>query len=810
MTTPAEPNPEVGATRIRPGGVRAFIFCMVTLLSLAFVATMFFERHEQAEPYYAPRGYYDRVEDMLQTGALHYRTGGAQPWGRLQYVPANATPSQQVFFDNAPRLIGDLRRFNETGRGLFELATTADGGRVPKVNRFTYNYSLPYPKEQRADPEISFAGEDLPSMSNTLVSLRFERRDDEETIASGDYVRLPIRRWLGDSGDQEGTTYRSLGYELLDRRGGSLIHLRSEKDGINLECVSERVTVTINGVSLNSKLERQEDDIAKLDRPVGQRPNNYRLRVGDRIRIVEGAEETTFRFGRFENARISRNWKDSSFGEEFASRFPYGAQLASNVRYFVQYSDLPGLNLNPRINLTVDLQLHGAVEEKLVGFVQRLDGGLRHTQPYLPKQPAAVSIVDALNGDVLAVASYPTPEVLDKLLDRRKFVSASEGRALGLNQNFVHVPVGSTTKPLFACAAWQANPQLMDLVVVENSMAAGGMPGVYGHSFPKSRPAFTYFGSSPRTITARDFLKKSSNAYTISLYFASMLDPDSYRVSGGRPVPVGGGRLDFSKVLAGDEIRGGLLSKKIPANQILEDEFDVMLTRDRLSDSGLRFDLEFVQPLLDELGADVDTVPQSFWTVTPRLTNFELSRVRSARNELVSLLVGGHTNWWSNLKLAEAIARVGSGNRVELRMFKRPGDEEMQPEFEPLDLRPEVLDLVQAGMGAAIAEPGGTARRLYPTFLAEAQRRAAEMGLRYEIIGKTGTASRQAHGERIPRDCAAFVFYLSLKDAAGEVVSATSTAIYLQDRNKSRHAVDLAKEFLPELMRHMEDQAKRR
>ena len=121
----------------------------------------------------------------------------------------------------------------------------------------------------------------------------------------------------------------------------------------------------------------------------------------------------------------------------------------------------------------------------------------------------------------------------------------------------------------------------------------------------------------------------------------------------------------------------------------------------------------------------------------------------------------------SPLQLAVMTARIASGRKIEPRLIRAQGDVESPvPEFAPLEINPEHLQAVRAGMNAVVNSPRGTAKG--------ARVEAAE----WKMAGKTGTsqvrnisAAERARGvvsnADLPwrrRDHALFVSYAPVED----------------------------------------------
>ena len=150
------------------------------------------------------------------------------------------------------------------------------------------------------------------------------------------------------------------------------------------------------------------------------------------------------------------------------------------------------------------------------------------------------------------------------------------------------------------------------------------------------------------------------------------------------------------------------------------------------------------------------------------------------------------------LQLAVMAARLGNGHdRVTPRLARQPGDPAI-PDFQPLDISSQSMDLVREGMRRVVNEPvGGTAYRA----------RIEEEGM--EMAGKTGTAQvrrittaqREANTpiEEIPwveRDHALFVAYAPVDNPRYAI-----SVVIEHGGGGSRAAAPVARDILREAQR---------
>ncbi|MEM7697307.1 MAG: hypothetical protein AAF236_02755 [Verrucomicrobiota bacterium] len=803
--------------------VRIALILVSALLMIGLILLLLLRSNPSLDNNYIASGYVERVADLIETGRLVYQPNGTgdeentNPWGRIIWEdePADLTEDtieqQDNFYDASRRLRRDIEQFNASGDGVFQIARVEDidtGRLVAQLSfdRYAYNFFLPYPQKPAASVELSSGGGKLPTLGSDRVALGLTPLAEGLTEPNPEDIEtLPVRKWFNPSVSNSGY-YQAVGYHLLSQESGTVVRLLGDAEGATLGITRpDRYLLYINGFPLHNVTSEETIAFAS-ERTQGLPDNTYRLQLDDRIRIVDRTlpeleNEMVFRYGEFDGSSLTRTWIENgrtvtAVDPETAANFPYAAQLVEAIQSFPVESD----ELKISLDLTVDQPLHTAIKSKLSSYVQRFDSQ-RSSVPDIEFEPACVAVVDAITGDVVALPTYPSGADLETLERQYQQGNAPRGagtklRLLRQNQNLPTIPIGSTTKPILATAIWDTYPDLRRLVVDES---AGEMREIYGLRL--SRKLSTV---GPRTVDPVRFLGSSSNAYTVCLYLLTLADPQSFRVgSDGRVTP---DRVDFSRHVRGDFLFN-LDSPQLRSHQVLADAFDIDLTADYIWEESDPRDPAFIQPLLDQLGLEPDIeIPRQFRSVTPARTVLNLPEVDIVRGELVSLLLGGGNNRWSNLKLAEAYARIGTGTKVEARLLKGPESEDSAG-FEAMPNR-EVLGLVHQGMTAAWQS--GTAVRISDEIRREASRLSSR-GLTLKMICKTGTARRAKY------ECAAFAFYVEIHDQQSRPLAATATTVYLQDRaetignsrpRNSAVAVELASQFFPDIVAWMRRQPK--
>lgn len=796
--------------------------------------------------YYVPEGYRKNVTSMAKVGAIrHDKTAPADPrqalppWGRMIFDDENANPRQEQFFEESKRLQSDLRDFNETGGGFFEVRLD---GKIYIARQF-HNFALPYPKRPSWRGSFSLAGEKLPSLVSEDLYMGFSATGDDGAATAEDYKLLRLDAWTQPGKSQ--THYRARAFELQgDESPVGRFTLVGDRVVLQLTNTSE-CEVKLNGNIVN----RAGSDAVKnfmgrrADMPDARLPNNAApLRDGDRLRVrhLRTGREIALRYGRYAGGMVSRRWLEDGrevnlVDPELAAELPYFQQLQDSLNRFVQQHPRPDQIGQPNIHLTIDRGLHSSVNRIFLDAVRGFDTR-RSSVPNIQLEPASICIINALNGDVLAMPSYPAPADLQSMRQRAQTgslpgVTEAKLRRLGQNQNLTLIPIGSTTKPLLASAIWDTRPELSKLVIDE---PAGGRSVLMGYKL-----AAPYGTMGPRRVDSKGFLRMSSNDYT--LHLGLLILAKGVTIGANGAPTFSNDKADLSSFFRGDIIPGGLDRPDVPAFPKLAECYDVG-TVQRLTDgAAAMWDVGVLHPMLRQLGVKDSsmgapaegTMPDkseaemreivynSFSNVLPERANLQLDTVSSVRGKYASMLLGSGTNYWSNLKLAEAYARLGTGRKVQARLTTDAAKETKLDDFPALPLKRETLALVHAGMQeCAEGVEGSTATRISGSIKA-ARAKLAAKGLQFFAIAKTGTATRRApvvkHGVTTEdkRECASFCLYLEVRDKSGTPLAALSTATYLQDRAATRGdtspknsavAVQLTEDFFPELLAWLEGQ----
>ncbi len=803
------------------GGLFAFIFLGGANIS-----------RNKDDKFYTAEGYVNKVTGLLelpaakgrqegQAGPLHHEFASGEPgdrtprWGAMHFDKDAATDRQREFFDLSARLQRDIKMFNDTGDGFFQ--QQADDG--IRVDPTYHKFALPYPVRAKFRGLISLGDDAKPSLVGEGLVLSFDPEVKNRPPLLNKVVVLSPGQWARGAKNQKhepGSVY-----DLCGADGTPLLRLLPFHDGVKLQLIDrEQTRLYLNGNQINAA--GSPAALAFLARPDDNAKDNAApLLDGDRLRIhfKQGDLEVALRYGRYSGSLASRSWIEdgrqvSDIDPELAKVMPYVSDLHAALNRYVEAHPDPSKLGQPSVHLTFDRALHSQISDALLAYVRRFDAK-RSPFRNIQLEPACICVMDALTGDVLAMPSYPAPadvEAFRKRLQSRSIEDLSEAklRRLSRNQNLSLIPIGSTTKPLLALAIWDQYPNLRTLVVNESSTSCSE---IFDYKLAKS------FNTVPRgDVTPETFLRVSSNDYTAHLGLAMLGGPNVKLSRDGHTI-LPDNHLDFGGLVQRDKILGGLARKELPAFAKLRDCFDTGIEPNFQGGVEEGWQPAPLGGLFKSLHADGELMYRCFADVLPQRTNLRLDRINSVRGSFLSLLLGSGSNYWSNVILAQAYCRVGTGRKVVARFSKEKDDATKVTDFDKLPLDPVVIDMVHKSMMSTAEGANGSTAMIIAPAIRAAQTKFKQRGQRLIALCKTGTAGRVAavrdkNGAELEpaRECAAFCLYLEVRDAQDNILAALTSAAYLQDRGVTRDgsprnsavAVDLTNNYLPRLIAWLE------
>lgn len=724
--------------------------------------------------YYAPDDYVERAERFIDAGYL-VADCADDP---MRLVPRlDEAPAHERSWYAESYLAADVARFNADPDGFGWAFAIDDDCRLRGVNPVVHAVDLPFVDRPRWLGHVLYDGQGSDAV------LRSARRSI--TLMRAD---TPV------SARDQATTRVGAGEEVV-KEGVVLLHFAGGpgQPAARLFHVGDEVVVA-------NRVRAQRPEAVRLmghQLPVGM---TSRLETGDWLHLEADAparaEETFVYVGgealeaasvvRLQNERYERKSEDAGLG--FAldpvreSAVPYLDQVARGLDAVLavlpeEKAAALARGFDVQLTLRRDVQLR--LDRVFRGACSRLRRD-RDLDPFA----AGLTVLDGMTGKVLALATYPHEDDL-----AGDALDGAARRRLVRNQNFVRHPVGSAGKPFFFAAIAHAYPELLELAIAGHEEERHHRD-LFQCEIPTGYQLLVGHGER---VDFRTALEISCNKYTVelaTLALAADLSADAsipvdVDVEWPRPGAEPGLWL-AGRPLRGAPDLGGYVFRD--AGEPEEDEttaavrcssldrFDQVRYRAALEhltgattyrgrlpqglpatatrrqlESGYttnRYDLSPWAPLLAYLLADAGEdkawrIRAALQEVAPERVNLAFNQVTELRGDYVSLLLGGGSSIWTDVQLAEALARLVTGRQVEARLASRvlgrdaPEEtEKAQDVPEPLELRPEARRAVLDGLERVVDGGRGTARELRPEL--EAVRRAFPED-RIVLYSKTGS-----------------------------------------------------------------------
>lgn len=718
-----------------------------------------------ADDFYQPQGYIDRVNNLIREGKLYSKLEKTNEGYRTIVHTANLKPEDEMFYEKS-WLKPDVEAFNEGNADIF----LVERGRLQGVNVYRHRIESPLASDWRWWGRIySQSAEGYAYLWNSRRTLKLFRPPDDERVtakpAQSDFREVVYGR---NQFFQTG-----LGISLKGRNANKVADLYSLGDSIVLKSYSTGCCF-LNGHPLPRGVEQ-------------------RLEEGDLVQVTferNGREEFLFHdfsqkplsFVNVENGRLKRTHLDRS---ELVQ------DLAESVETAVRRSRPEGKQKFD-VHLTLDEDLAGLTQNALESFTAQLSRR---------KARASVTVMDALSGQVLSVAS------IDKKSDEA-------------NGNLRLHPVGSATKIFLAAAAGQESSDLLDLRIDPHPI--GDETDLLGYQLTQG------FKLRDRSDGVTDFpayIAKSCNRYHAVLMTLA-LARDSAAASNADPAALqhgilftadpagqsdGTAYLGDSPILNRPDLSYFLTaspSGRLECNNLenselalnLERLFDVK--RKFVEGSAEIFDPQPWNALLVRLGiAQQPELFPAFYPILPQRANLGFNLNIDFRQDFVSLIFGGATNRWSNVQLAEATSRLVTNRKIHSHFVQKIKDGEREQletmEVQKLGMDETVHKALLQGM-EGVSLPGGTAGDLYPV-LQDLKARGKD-GYTLEFYGKTGTPFRgEIRRGEAEVYSSVFLFTALLRDHSGSLRDGLTFAIYMEDLGEHK-AVDFMKLLLPRIL----------
>jgi len=383
--------------------------------------------------------------------------------------------------------------------------------------------------------------------------------------------------------------------------------------------------------------------------------------------------------------------------ESIAERFT--GNMNQLIRNYETSEQASPQKISDLMRLSSLISLDPELQEKIEARIDlRIKSGTRSTPDYNALIPAAVTVMDALNGEILTLASAPSQ-------DRVNAVDPNARASLKENQNFINHPIGSVAKPLIGAALLETWPSLNDLKIrrdlsEESQEVANGnkrVNQVAGYSFTAGiKPNSS--SSSPYWVDYGEFIKRSYNSYAALLMVLGLSkNPQSedktaetiaqdYIISSQTPPQETPPRRIYPPLHSFSEtgeIEGKLSAEALWSKEIkdlfgvrtetLRGEFEPTVRTDLL----YRRTENLWKALFDEIDAidteilaptdngDAATAPTAFRNLSPERINLDLNKPNAnVRGDIITLILGGGQSRWNTIRVAESYAYLVTGRKI--------------------------------------------------------------------------------------------------------------------------------------------------
>jgi hypothetical protein len=647
-------------------------------------------------------------------------------------------------------LARDVEEFNAGQSSIFRVRNQ----QVESLDTTRHNVVLPYSEIESwrgalryrtsSTLEASLRGIGVDIRVDTLTQNLFDQARPREVTIRGDLRSEPVNRARGEVVSIFGSPHTYLGK----------VYLAGEKIIVNNRETPETVTMSVSGLPLSTgnRAWLAPGDLLKLRWAQGvSNFSRYALLWSEGGRSADVI-----------SAPCAINGRWSRCPEE--SPLPFASDVIASLDAGV-VSKTTGTANDFDVVLTLDRELHEAVQEALER--DRRQPKNAPTTGVAARQRetrAAVTVMDALTGEILALASYPTRRAL-----ARVDLPPEEEARLLRNHNFSRRPIGSVAKVLFGAAILDAEPRLATLQVRQHGgETVDSVIGIHVEPPIESHPVDA---GGDGVVGFHEFIEQSSNEY------AALLLTLASATRKGKPLPaftgpelpdegrytIEGQAYDHTPSPTADEIRLNLRTDRegrVVADTLstLEgeawaDSFKKLFDVEKVNNSPIdsrpaaegdqTTDTAVWRPVLERLYGETVPADHPLRAVGFERENLALNLSQGYRTELLSLMYGGAAARFTNPKLCEMFSRLVTGRKVQrsLVMAAAAPDEALpakeKRQLPALELDPALRDELLGAM-AAVSGPLGTAKSLQDT-LVKIDRELAAKNQALGFFSKTGS-----------------------------------------------------------------------
>jgi hypothetical protein len=462
-----------------------------------------------------------------------------------------------------------------------------------------------------------------------------------------------------------------------------------------------------------------------------------------------------------------------------------------------------------RLPLALDLNLHRILQE----YVESWSESPRMRRERIRPRRLAITLMDAFSGELLALPTWPTEDPGDPERDRKlREMSPRERTLVTSNHNFVNHGIGSTIKPILlattATQFWPSGKDLGELTIAgrfASQTHLGNLELQKPYDPPEGvktaamGPFLTHSYDWPAcTLGILGMLTRPEDLATAWVPSASNWDiryqGKGYRIDMWRPEATPFIGQDHHAPRVGVEYADqGLLFTG------LESLFDA--TRSPTEEEMSQLELQRLQeyyPTLGRYAANPPQVEQNDYldNLLPAPVVIAPRDFQTIRGDLISLFIGGGSNRWNNIMMAQAAARLATGRRVQATLEQRPNTD-FPPMPEPLGKaawRKEHLELPMIQAGRV-----GTAKSL-----------RGALGSHDNLVAmyKTGTINEA----KADRDSETLMFVVGMQRDGQFVPGATIAGyLYMQDASSKKRGdmrkFEFSRPVIQEVARYIGERA---
>jgi len=550
----------------------------------------------------------------------------------------------------------------ERESGLYYLATDSIGRPIPQINDLYLQQTSPFRKPIQWEGTIATDADAHPTFAalTSEFTLRPVRRGRAQTIplyntsASSDFStdRVVLVGWKG------GPTL----CEISVKEEGKVVLYPAYRG----EETVATWNVMIDGERLTRERALKPGDIITLNGTYRHARN--RNRSFSHAMMYLGVQAPFV---------VATLWRDGKSQRVLApnSIAPLAAEVANAFDAELRRDPARQATLPSQLRLTLDISLHNELEEILAKSVAPLHATVNSRR----RQAAALTVMDAFSGDILALPEW-----------------TRTGRAQR-NWNLRNHVIGSTVKPLIfstIAAAYEGSGFDVTHLRIANPNddcdPAVKVPksAVHQHcvmaGIPLSKPWDCF---SPRAdfVGAKRFLVESRNYFAVSIGMMGMVtDRDQWRAFLKQPAPRGSAPVMYEGAAYGLDLRLAEPGKEAIAedgSRILPDEASRSLlftTMPRLFNAQMRaapsdteradYAAQEVQSFIPSLAVMHIPTNHHLLSALPDPVTLDPG-MHYVRTGLIRFLIGsGQNGLWNNIRLAESAARLATGRKVHARI----------------------------------------------------------------------------------------------------------------------------------------------